>query len=87
MYALGEFQRSWYWLIESLKYEEQGPMHKTSLEKKSKKVKKVPKTPVVTVKENSHVARITRYSKRKLELQKEAEDLNKVFPISKMTRT
>jgi hypothetical protein len=87
MYALGEVQRSWDWLIKSLKLEEQGPKHKTSLEKKSKKVKKVPKTLVVTVKENSLVARITRSSKRKLQLQQETKDLNKVFHVAKMTRT
>lgn len=53
MYALGEVQRSWDWLIKCLKLEEHGPKHKISLEQKSKKVKKVPKTHVVIVKENS----------------------------------
>jgi hypothetical protein len=87
MYALGEVQRSWDWLIESLELEEQKPKHKTSLKKKSKKEKKVPKTPVVTVKESSPVARVTRSSKRKLLLQQETKDLNKVFPVAKITRT
>jgi hypothetical protein len=44
MYALGEVQHSWDWLLESLNLEEHGSKHKTTLEKKSKKVKRVPKT-------------------------------------------
>jgi hypothetical protein len=59
MYVLGEVQHSWDWLLESLNLEEHESKHKTTLEQKSKKVKRVPKTHVVTVKEISHVARIT----------------------------
>jgi hypothetical protein len=87
MYALGEVQRSWDWLIESLKLEEQGSKHKTTLEHKSKKVKRVPKTLVVTMKESSLVARITRSNKRKLQSQQETKDLHKDFHVAKMTRT
>jgi hypothetical protein len=71
MYALGEVQHPWDWLIESLELEEHKPKHKTSPKQKSKKEKKVSKTPVVTVKESSPVARVTRSNKRKLLLQQE----------------
>jgi hypothetical protein len=87
MYALGEAQNPWDWLIESIELEECKPKHKTSPKHKSKKEKKVSKTLDVTVKESSHVARVTRSNKRKLLLQQEIEDSNKVGPVAKITRT
>jgi hypothetical protein len=77
MYALGEVHHSWDWLMESLKLEEQRSKHKTTLEHKYEKVKRAPKTHVVTVKESSPVARITRSNKRKLHPQQETEVLHK----------
>jgi hypothetical protein len=59
LYALGEVQRPWDWLIESLELAEQEPKHKTSPKQKSKKEEEVSKTPTVTVKEISPVARVT----------------------------
>jgi hypothetical protein len=65
-FSLSEVQRSWDWLIQSLKPKQQEPKSKTAREKKLGKGKKASQATNAFVKESSPAARVTRASKRKL---------------------
>jgi hypothetical protein len=85
IFSLSEVQRSWDWLIQSLKPKQQEPKSKTAKEKKPGKGKKASQATDVLVKENSPAARITRASKRKLQTQQAIEDFPRGKPNEKIT--
>jgi len=67
IFSLNEVQRSWDWLIQSLKPKPREPKSKNSKEKKPRKVKKSSQATDVLVTEKSLVTRITCVGKRKLQ--------------------
>jgi hypothetical protein len=80
IFSLNEVQRSWDWLIQSLKPKPQETKSKTVKEKKPGKGKRASQATDVLVKENSHAAKITRAGKRKLQTQQAIGD----FPMGKI---
>jgi hypothetical protein len=86
IYALSEVQRSWDWLIQSLKPKQQEPKSKTAKEKKPGKGKNISQIIDACVKESSPAARVTRSSKRKLQTQHGIEDFPRGRPNEKITK-
>jgi hypothetical protein len=86
IYALSEVQRSWDWLIQSLKPKQQEPKSKTAREKKPGKGKKASQTTDAFVKESSPAARVTHSSKRKLQTQHGIEYFPRGEPNEKITK-
>ena len=85
-FYLSEVQRSWDWLIQSLKPKPWETKSKTVKEKKPGKGKKASQTTDAFVKEISFTTRVTRSSKRKLQTQHTIEDFPRGRPNDNITK-
>ena len=66
VFSLNEVQRSWDWLIQSLKLDLQSTKSKIVKGKKPSKQKQTPQATKVLIKEESPAARVTHVGSRKL---------------------